>query len=316
MLRFKIHKTLEIVRTVIDPLAQVISLLRPEASFAKLVTAGGNWAVRPPGDAPFYAALLEGAVALSVNGHAPELLRTGDFILIPAVDDFLVTSRVPPADGLVTDPVELNPGIFHLGTEGTSDTRMLVGYCTFGSDDTALLMALLPERIVVRSERRLTMLVELLNAETRGGRPGRDVVLEHLLQVMLIEAFRTANVASPAPGLLRGLSDERLAPALRRMHSEPSRPWTVGELAREAALSRSAFYDRFRQAVGLAPMDYLLKWRMAVAKNLLRGASGPAVGEVAERVGYSSQSTFSVAFSREVGATPRAYARLHEPTRG
>ena len=309
MLCYKIRKTLESVRTVIDPLAQVISLLRPGASYAKLVTAAGNWAVRPPGDQPFYAAVLEGEVALSVGGGAPERLCTGDFILIPAVDDFMVTSRVAPAAGHVADPVELEPGIFHLGPQETPDTRMLVGYCTFGSDDSALLMSLLPEMIVVRGERRLTMLVELLNAETRSGRPGRDVVLEHLLQVLLIEAFRTSKVSSPAPGLLRGLSDERLAPALRRMHGEPARPWTVGELAREAALSRSAFYDRFRRAVGVAPMDYLLKWRMALAKDLLRGASGPAVGEVARRVGYSSQSTFSVAFSREVGATPRAYAR-------
>jgi len=102
------------------------------------------------------------------------------------------------------------------------------------------------------------------------------------------------------------------------MHGEPARPWTVGELAREAALSRSSFYDRFRREVGVVPMDYLLKWRMALAKDLLRGADSPAVGDVAQRVGYSSQSTFSVAFSREVGATPRTYARrtVHGPADG
>ncbi|WP_052194687.1 AraC family transcriptional regulator [Aureimonas altamirensis] len=294
---------------MIDPLAEVIALLKPRASFAKMVTASGSWAVRPPHDKPFYAALLEGEVTLTAGGRASERLHAGDFVLLPATDALQVTSRIPPEGGRTTEPLELGPGVFRIGPQGTPDTRMLVGTCTFGSDDSALLVSLLPDLVIVRGERRLTMLVELLNAEARGQRPGRDVVLGHLLQVLLIEAFRTTKLSSPAPGLLRGLSDERLAPALRRMHGEPARPWTVGELAREAALSRSSFYDRFRREVGVAPMDYLLKWRMALAKDLLRGADSPAVGDVARRVGYSSQSTFSVAFSREVGATPRTYAR-------
>ena len=86
------------------------------------------------------------------------------------------------------------------------------------------------------------------------------------------------------------------------------RPWTVGDLAREAALSRSTFFDRFRREVGVAPMQYLLGWRMALAKDLLRG-NGVSVGEVAQRVGYNSSSTFSVAFARQVGASPTTYAR-------
>ena len=90
------------------------------------------------------------------------------------------------------------------------------------------------------------------------------------------------------------------------MHGEPTRPWTVGELAREAALSRSTFFDRFRREVGISPMEYLLGWRVAIAKDLLR--HGLSVGEVAQRVGYSSSSTFSVAFARQVGASPTLYA--------
>ena len=292
-----------------DPLTQVIGLLQPSASFSKLVTASGCWAVRPPGTGPFYVAMLEGDCELSVTGHVLVRLGRGDFMLIPAADDFTVTSLAPPPGGHLSEPVEVHPGVFHLG-EGAPDTRMLVGYCAFGSGDAALLVSLLPELVVVRGERRLTTLVELLSEEARTDRPGRDVVLARLLEVLLIEAFRATAGPTAAPGLLRGLADERLAAALRRMHGETTRPWTIGELAKEAALSRSTFFDRFRREVGVSPMEYLLGWRMAIAKDLLRGDS-VSVGEVAQRVGYSSSSTFSVAFSRQVGASPTTYARKH-----
>jgi transcriptional regulator, AraC family len=106
---------------------------------------------------------------------------------------------------------------------------------------------------------------------------------------------------------MRGLADERLASAIREMHANPAHAWTVAQLAKAAALSRSAFFVRFREAVGVAPMMYLLTWRMALAKNLLRGKN-MAVAEVAERVGYRSASAFSVAFTRYVGQPPAGFA--------
>lgn len=295
---------------MIDPLAQVIGLLKPSASFSKLVTASGIWAVRPPADEPFYAAVLEGDVQLSVGGHEPVSVGKGDFVLIPANDAFTVASAKRPPGGQLTDPVEIGPGEFHLGRPGAPDTRMLVGYCKFRTDDAALLVSLLPALVVVRGEKRLTTLVELLSEEARAARPGREVVLARLLEVLLIEAFRAKAGSSATPGLLLGLADERIAPALRLMHNEPTRAWTIGGLAREAALSRSAFFDRFRREVGVAPMEYLLGWRIALAKDLLRGG-GASVSEVAQSVGYSSSSTFSVAFTRQVGSSPTAYARRH-----
>lgn len=289
-----------------DPLAQVIGLLQPSASFSKLVTATGRWAVRPPGTEPYYGAMLDGNCELSIVGREPVRLGRGDFILIPASHEFMMTSLPPPPGGCLNEPVEVRPGEFHLGEPGGSDVRMLIGYCSFGSNDAALLVSLLPEMVIVRGEWRLTTLVELLSEETRADRPGREVVLAHLLEVMLIEAFRATTGPSAAPGLLRGLADERLAAALRRMHAEPTRQWTIVELAKEAALSRSTFFDRFRREVGVAPMEYLLGWRMVLAKDLLRG-EGVSVSEVAQRVGYSSSSTFSVAFARQVGVSPTAY---------
>jgi AraC-like DNA-binding protein len=293
-----------------DPLAQVVGLLQPNASFSKLVLGAGSWAVRRSVEGrPFYLALLDGACHLAISGQAPIRLQEGDFVLVPAAYDFATSSLEPPPPGMAAPPVEVSPGVFRLGRQDQPpDVRALVGHCAFGSEDAHLLVSLLPQLVHVRGHRRLTTLVELLNDETRSNRPGRDVVLARLLEVLLIEALRTTTGTAAPPGLLRGLADERLAMALRQMHDQPTRNWTVAELAREAALSRSTFFERFRREVGVAPMEYLLGWRMALAKDLLRG-EGASVAQVAERVGYSSASTFSVAFARHVGMPPVLYAR-------
>jgi transcriptional regulator GlxA family with amidase domain len=153
-------------------------------------------------------------------------------------------------------------------------------------------------------------MVQLVGQESREQRSGRDLVLARLVEVLLIEALRSTTGAAASPGLLRGLADTRLAAAIRQMHENPSRSWTVEQLAKESALSRSAFFERFSRAVGVPPMEYLLAWRMALAKKLLR-RSDPVLADVAERVGYSSASTFSTAFSRYVGQPPGSYARSH-----
>lgn len=295
---------------MVDPLAQIVGLLKPSASFSKQVLAGGAWIVRRfDEDRPFYCAMLEGACRLEVAGEAPVRIGRGDFVLVPTARDFTTTSLVPPPPGTRSPRTEIRPGVYRLGDPAIApDVRMLVGHCRFGSDDAGLLVPLLPRVVHVSGEARLTTLLELVDGETRGTRPGRDVVLERLLEVMLIEALRVPGGADAPPGLLRGLADARLAVALRQMHARPTRPWTVAELARAAGLSRSTFFARFRREVGTAPMDYLAGWRMALAKDLLR-QGGAGVAQVAERVGYASASTFSVAFARHVGMPPVAYAR-------
>ena len=160
----------------------------------------------------------------------------------------------------------------------------------------------------VRGVERLSTLVRLIGEEADERRAGRDLVLTRLVEVLLIEALRASPGEDAPPGLLRGLADARLAPAIRQMHGQLGRAWTVALLARTTALSRSAFFERFTRTVGLPPMEYLLAWRMAVAKDLLcREDLGLA--EVADRVGYGSASTFSTAFSRHVGQSPGRYAR-------
>jgi transcriptional regulator GlxA family with amidase domain len=133
-------------------------------------------------------------------------------------------------------------------------------------------------------------------------------VLTRLVEVLLIEALRATPGEEAPPGLLRGLADAHLALAIRQMHGHLARSWTVAQLAKTAGLSRSAFFERFTRTVGQPPVEYLLAWRMAVAKDLLRGQD-LGLAEIAERVGYGSASTFSVAFSRHVGRPPGRYAR-------
>jgi transcriptional regulator GlxA family with amidase domain len=150
--------------------------------------------------------------------------------------------------------------------------------------------------------------VRLVAEESSEAGSGRDLVLTRLVEVLLIEALRTTAAEDAPPGLLRGLADARLAPAIRQMHDDVARPWTMTQLARASALSRSAFFDRFTRTVGIPPMGYLLTWRMALAKDLLRHGD-MSILEVAQRVGYTSASTFSTAFKRHEGQPPSRYAR-------
>lgn len=295
---------------MIDPLAEVVTLLQPGAPSSKLVSGAGPWSVRREETGrPFYCALLEGACRLAVDGREPMTLEKGDFILIPSAFNFTASSLEPPKGKRDTGHVVLPNGeIRHGNSNGTAHVRMLVGYCVFASPDAALLVSLLPQLVHVRGEGRLSTLVELVRDEARERRPARDVVLARLLEVLFIEALRSTAGTAASPGLLRGLADERLAVALRRMHESPSNPWTVAQLAKEAALSRSTFFDRFSRAVGVAPMKYLLGWRMALAKDLLRRKQ-TTIAEVAAQVGYSSASNFSTAFARHVGIPPTHYAR-------
>lgn len=295
---------------MVDPLAEVVTLLQPAARFSKHVLGAGAWRIRrSDAGQPFYCVVLEGGCWLALDELEPFELQAGDFVLVPAAFGITLSSRVPPTDRGDTLPVAVGNGQFRIGElDGPADLRMLAGHCSFGSPDAALLVALLPHCVHVRGEPRLATLVQLVGDETRAQRPARDVVLSRLLEVLLIEALRSAAGTAASPGLVRGLADVRLSAALRAMHAQPARDWTVVDLANEAALSRSAFFERFNKTVGVAPMAYLLAWRMALAKDLLRRKQG-AIAEVAERMGYSSASTFSVAFARHVGQPPSHYAR-------
>ncbi len=296
-----------------DPLAEVIALLQPRTVFSKGISGAGRWGVRYADFGhPSFCVVLEGGCRLAVDGQDAITLEAGDFVLLPATPGFTLSGFDPVV------PVHIDPKVApaptgevrHGERDGPPDVRLLGGYFVFDSPDAALLVSLLPALMHVRGVERLSVLVRLVDGESSEERAGRDLVLSRLVEIVLIEALRSIPGDDAPPGLLRGLSDARIAQAMRHMHGDPARAWTVAQLARTAALSRSAFYERFSRTVGMPPMEYLLAWRMAVAKNLLRQRE-LAMAEVAERVGYGSASTFSTAFSRHVGEPPGRYARAN-----
>ena len=294
-----------------DPLTEVVQLLKPRAVFANLISGKGEWAVRyAEYGQPSFCIMLEGRCLLAVDEHEPLTLNAGDFVLLPSTPPFTISS-FGPAPMVHIDPKVVPGGEGerrHGDLAGEPDMRSLGGAFLFDGADAKLLATLLPQVVHVKGSQRLAQLVRMVGEEYEDPQPGKELVLSHLIGVLLIEAMRWTTAGAAPPGMLRGLGDTRLAPALQRMHADVARAWTVGQLAEVAALSRSAFFERFTRTVGTPPMDYLLRWRMEIAKNLLRHGH-MAVADVSERVGYGSTSTFSVAFSRHVGQSPSRYAR-------
>ena len=316
-----IHNSLVIVLTIpehhrFDPLAEVVDLLRPAPSISKLVEAGGCWTVeRRDLQAPFYCAVIEGECLLALPGSLPLRLGAGDFILIPQAHTFSMSCLDPVPSDRPRLPEEIGPGSFRLGPADAEITvRALVGHCCFRTADRALLVSLLPDLIHVSGIGRLTALLQMIHDELQAHRPAREMVLRRLLEVVMIEAFRTTPRSEAPPGLLRGLADPQLAVALKRIHAGAGEALSVPDLARSAGMSRSVFFNRFRSDIGTAPMEYVTAWRMSLAKDMLR-QGGVTNSEIASRVGYSSVSAFSMAFSRHMGMSPRAFAETaHEPS--
>jgi AraC-like DNA-binding protein len=294
-----------------DPLSEVVALLQPRTVFSKIISGAGRWGVRySEFGHPCFCAVLEGSCRLAVDGAPAVTLEAGDFVLLPATPGFTMSGFETVSPERIDPKVTPAPtGEVRHGTRGgRPDVRVLGGYFVFESPDAAMLVSLLPALVHVRGVERLSVLVRLIGEESSEQRSGSDLVLTRLVEVMLIEALRATSGEDAPPGLLRGLADAQLAPAMRQMHDQLDRSWTVAQLAKTAALSRSAFFERFTRTVGRPPMEYLLAWRMAVAKDMLRRHDF-GLDEVAERVGYGSASTFSTAFSRYVGQPPSRYAR-------
>lgn len=297
-----------------DPLTDVVRLLHPRAVFANLISGKGDWAVRySEYGQPSFCIVLEGSCLLAVDDHEPLTISAGDFVLLPTTPAFTISSFEPTTPAIHIDPKVVPGGDGerrHGEPSGAPDMRSLGGAFLFDGADPGLLVSLLPRVVHVRGSMRLSQLVQMVGDEYTEPKPGNEFMLSQLVGMLLIEAMRSTTTGSGAPpGLLRGLGDERLASALRQMHAQVDHAWTVEQLAKTAALSRSAFFDRFTRTVGVAPMEYLLAWRMEIAKELLR-REGLAVTQVAERVGYGSASSFSAAFSRHLGQSPSHYARM------
>src|SRR5690606_12234947 len=202
---------------MIDPLSEVITLLRPRTVFSKIISGAGQWGVSYSAfEKPSFCTVLEGSCILNVEGQEAVTLAAGDFVLMPATPGFTMTGFEP------VTPVQIDPKVIASPTEeirhgrldGKPDVRMLGGHFIFDSPDTSLLVSMLPELLHVRGVERLSVLVQLVRDESLEQRPGREHILARLLEVLLVEALRsTADENAPA-GLLRGLADTKLAAAM------------------------------------------------------------------------------------------------------
>src|SRR6476646_5856115 len=297
-----------------DPLTDVVSLLRPHAAFSKPITGRGKWGVRYAAyELPSFCIVLEGKCWLNIEGDAPRLLEVRDFLLLLFTPAFTLVSEL----GVDCVPgVPTATGVRHGDPDEAPDFRMIGGTFLVEAVNAALL-GLLAERIHVRSAEsdtsRLTRIIDLIMDEYAAERPGRDTILERFLEVMLVESLRrpgSGHESVPA-GLIAGLQDAPIAGALRAMHSDVRHGWTVAELAKRACMSRSAFASRFTAMIGCAPMEYLSRWRMSLAQDALR-RGGKSLENLAEEIGYESASAFSTAFRRRIGCAPGAFARSRQ----
>jgi AraC-like DNA-binding protein len=213
-----------------------------------------------------------------------------------------------PASAILTET--------HFGpSTGKPDFQLLGGYFRFSAANSEMLTQILPTQLHIKcadnTARRIADTIGSLRGEALEQRPGRDLIIQRLIEVMLIEALRYRSERSEGSfhsGLLIGLADDRIGRALTSLHANVAGSWSVASLAKEARLSRTAFSERFTRLVGMPPMSYLIKWRMAVAKDMLQRERLPQ-DVVAATVGYQSASAFSTAFRREVGQAPGEYTR-------
>ncbi|NUR62783.1 MAG: AraC family transcriptional regulator [Catenulispora sp.] len=296
-----------------DPLGEALALADARAAMSGAFVAGGDWAVR-----------LHAPERLKVNcvvRGTPVLLRedSGERIQLAAGDVIVSDGALPYIMGSSPDVAPLPSGEFPtdprtgLRRIGSGEEVMCVsGHVDLSRDRGGLLRAALPGLLYVRADAPeaaiLRRLIENLLDEMTARRPGAAAAMDHLAQLAFLQVLRLSltDTANLPPGWLRGLADERIAPALRLMHADPSRPWRLEELAREVSLSRTAFAVRFRETVGVPPLTYLLTWRMNLAARALR-RDGTPVAVLAREVGYGSESAFSNAFKRAMGISPRNY---------
>ncbi|QWF79329.1 IS5 family transposase IS4811 [Amycolatopsis sp. CA-230715] len=201
----------------------------------------------------------------------------------------------------------LAPRTYGDGLPGAT-TMLRAAYELHGDVGTRLL-ALLPPLAVVPAGPRTGAALDLLTAEVSRDEPGQDAVLARVLDLVLVLALRAWCAESAAlPAWYRALGDPAIGEALRLLHTDPARRWTVAELATGAGLSRAAFAARFTSLVGEPPLAYLTGWRMTLAADLLRDTE-KTVAAVAGEVGYADAFAFSVAFKRARGLSPSTWRR-------
>jgi len=298
----------------LDPLSQIIGLLKPQTVEWRVIEAHDAWTIRfRPTNVVVFGQIIEGACHIEREDGIRFDLEPSDFMLMAAPPNW---SMAGCGGGAAVDFKAAidDPGLLLSPVRPTHVTRFIAGNFKFAPTNRDLISTLMLPIVRVRGSEipaaRLGGLLASLGEEALADRPGRSLVLDHLLAVMLVEAlrYRPADIGEGGLGLLAGLADAKIGQALRIMHSDTQRPWTLAALAREVGMSRSAFASRFVQVVGVPPIEYLANWRMTLAKSALASSDIP-MADIAELAGYQSVSAFSTAFKRETGYPPRLYVR-------
>ena len=296
-----------------DPLSDVIALLRPGAALSKPISGRGRWGVEYAAhDAPGFSIILAGEAWLTLNGHEPLQLGRGDFLLLPTTPAFSLGSEKGMS---CVSVAPRNEAVRHGEQEGEPDFVALGGSFTFERVNAPLLLSLLPKQIYIPASQgratRFGRLIELLAEECATDYPGKELIIQRMLEALLVEALRWHSIEGQGvtAGLLNGMKDPSLARAIQAIHSDVRANWTVAGLASIAGMSRSAFSSRFGETIGCAPIEYLTRWRMALAKDAL--ASGvKTLDRIAAEIGYESASAFSTAFRKRLGCPPGQFARM------
>jgi AraC-like DNA-binding protein len=295
-----------------DPMSEILDLLGARCLMSGGLMAGGPWSLRfRAPEVVKVMAVAEGHCLMLFEKQPPIRLNAGDVVILNGKHPFVLTTDPALTSAEATEVFAAAiKSIARIGDR--HDAVILGGHVALDPTRQALLLDVLPPMIHVRHTSNeaavLQWLVKQLVREMNEDHPGGLLVTTQLAQLMFVQALRThLETAGPlASGWLKGLADERIAVALRLMHGEPSRAWTLGDLAKATGMSRTTFALRFKTLVGVAPLAYLLAWRMHLAERDLRESERP-VSAIAFALGYTSESAFSNAFKRAKGHAPKRY---------
>jgi AraC-like DNA-binding protein len=294
-----------------DMLSHVLTQVRLRGGAVYRAKLGAPWALRFPAGAAHFYYVEQGTAWVHLAGRTALSLEQGDLLMLPHRQDHVLSGGALMAP----DDIELvsrahfgtNRHVLRAGKDGAV-CRLIGGQFHFDGDAAAAVLAALPQALHlpgngIDAPPWLDAITRFLLQEAHGGGPGSALMVSRLVDLLVIRMLRCwAESQVRLPGWIAGLSELRLGRALRAIHAEPHRPWTVQALAALAGMSRSAFAERFTAAVGQAPLQYAQHWKLTLAHDML--AQGVLVTQAAGRSGYASEAAFSRAFKSHFGYSP------------
>lgn len=255
--------------------------------------------------------MARGSALLDIDGQRSIQLSAPDAVFIPhGSAHMLRDSKATVPQGVCEGAPRRDGATRRIGGNG-AESSIIAGFFEHAGGRVPALLERMPE-VVLLSPAGKTVdpwvgtIIQLLLAESASPGPASVIVLQRLADVLFVHALRSLTHDSQCPKGLPGLADPAVHAALAAMHANVHAPWTVADLAKKAGLSRSGFAGRFQQLVGEPPLQYLARWRIARAAELLRDTED-GVAQIASRVGYESVPSFSRAFKRWRNLSPAAF---------